>query len=139
MTQDRAQLFNSGEFPLHSGGTSSFKIDCDALTDGDLDALAIQVAARLRWRGTYGIPRGGTRFALALSRYNVPCIDLPRLIVDDVFTTGSSMLSERGRYDHQAPAAVGVVIFARSEPPDWIYPIFKLWHVVGSVSEKETQ
>lgn len=121
-------LFNTGEFRLHSGATSSFKIDCDALTDDDLATLAIQIAARFRWRGTFGIPSGGTRFAHALARFNVPCSDLPRLIVDDVYTTGSSMAVERYRHHlPETPPAIGVVIFARSEPADWVHAIFKMW------------
>ena len=34
-------LFQSGHFTLHSGAHTFWKVDCDALTDGDLDTLAM--------------------------------------------------------------------------------------------------
>lgn len=121
-------LFNSGTFRLHSGGESSFKIDCDALTDEDLAALALQVARRWRFRSVYGVPRGGTRFAEALKPYALPCVELPRLIVDDVFTTGQSMNAARNSPWSTRNDDIGVVIFARQPTPDWIYSIFQLWN-----------
>lgn len=34
-------LFKNGNFTLHSGAQSNYKIDCDALTDKDLETLAL--------------------------------------------------------------------------------------------------
>lgn len=121
-------LFNTGEFPLHSGGWSSFKIDCDALTDADLAALAVQIAARFRWRMVFGIPTGGERLAEALRPYTVPSLDLPRLIVDDVYTTGASMEERRRSFLlHNPQPPIGVVLFARDEPEDWVHAMFRMW------------
>jgi hypothetical protein len=118
--------FNAGGIPLHSGGISDFKIDCDALTADDLTALAAKVAQRFKWETVCGIPRGGRRFADVLDRYSTPDSTLPLLIVDDVYTTGRSF--EEALRSYSVPEnRVGVVIFARSEPPDWIHPLFRLW------------
>jgi hypothetical protein len=110
-------MFEWGNFTLHSGGVNPFRIDCSALTWYDLEALAAMVAPKLQPFGqVYGIPRGGLRFARALERYETIG---PRLVVDDVFTTGKSMQAERIYRDQ------GLVIFARTKNvPDWIRPIF---------------
>ena len=114
-------LFQTGHFKLHSGQESDFKIECDALTDEDLDTLALILSKRLKFRKVLGVVRGGIRFADALRKYEINDDSLPVLIADDVLTTGSSMLNMQKKID--APT-IGVVIFARSLCPDWIMPIF---------------
>ena len=128
MNDDSLSLFNIGEFWLHGGDFSAFKIDCDALSDYDIEVLATQVASRFRFSGVKGIPRGGLRLATALEKYVVPNLELPMLIVDDVYTTGRSMRQ------HRSGNCIGVVIFARTNPPEWIHPIFewKLPPIEGS-------
>ncbi len=122
MTQsNQLTLFQSGNFTLHSGEKSSFKIDCDALLDSDIETLAAMIADRCSpFGGTWGIPMGGLRMAKALDKYGDRVSDV--LIVDDVLTTGGSM--ERAR--QQFPGAKGAVIFARGKCPDWIMPLFTL-------------
>lgn len=121
-------LFQRGLFPLHSGGISNFKIECDALTDQDLDTLARLTAERVWYEDVIGVPTGGYRFAEALRRYTRPlgCF----LIADDVLTTGASMeqaKAELTRDDTEMPVR-GVVIFSRSfHVPTWIMPIFQMW------------
>lgn len=115
-------LFKLGEFKSHSGLTLPFKIECDALTDADFDALASIVASSTQFGGVIGIPRGGLRFAKALKPHITTG---PLLIVDDVLTTGKSMeeaLLKSGRGD----TAIGVVIFARKPAAPWIKPVFSL-------------
>ena len=123
-------LFNTGYYRLHSGEISNFKIDCDALTDEDIDAIALQLIHRLPlFQTVEGVPRGGLRLAEALQKYTVPRengwykdVGYPLLIVDDVYTTGGSMEEHRaGRYE-----AIGAVIFARKPTPSWITPLFRL-------------
>lgn len=120
-------LFNRGNFKLHSGEESWFKIDCDALTDEDLDTLALLVMEDeriLHFDKVEGIPSGGLRFAKALGKYaRYENIKNPKvLIVDDVLTTGRSMEEQRAhRNDVQ-----GVVIFARETCPAWIVPLFSM-------------
>lgn len=67
-----------------------------------------------------GVPRGGLRLAAALLPYER--LGYPLLIVDDVLTTGISMQEMRDRFPLEE--AIGVVIFARGQCPDWIRPIF---------------
>lgn len=53
-------LFKLGDFELHSGQRSNWKIDCDALTPADWRALAKMIVDRLAPFGAVeGVPRGG--------------------------------------------------------------------------------
>ena len=124
----RPDLFVDGEFTSHSGLRLPFKIDCDVLTDGDIDTLASAISRRLvRFSAVYGIPRGGVRLADALARLGGTGSQLdPLLIVDDVLTTGASMREARDRF---GPNTIGIVIFARGPCPDWVVPIFTVSHL----------
>jgi orotate phosphoribosyltransferase len=119
-------LFNSGEYKLHSGLVSPFKIDADALTNNDISALAIIIADRFPYTMAYGVPRGGIRFARALnglphSEPSVPSY----LIVDDVLTTGGSITTFRKERLSKEADVTGIVIFARGKCPDWVFPLFQ--------------
>lgn len=117
-------LFQTGNFTLHSGGTSTFRIECDALSQEDWVTVAEQVAAWTTFQSVEGVSRGGISFAVALQIYASPYGCVPLLIVDDVFTTGGSMEQQRNGRD-----AVGVVLFARGKLPKWIYAMWK-WGLV---------
>jgi len=115
-------LFLNGDFTLHSGQKSNFLIDCDALSEDELMALAAYVVPTLPgFSAVIGIPRGGMRFAEVLARY-IKLDTGATLLVDDVYTTGASMFEARA----QEPNAMGLVIFARSQPPWWVKPIFQM-------------
>lgn len=118
-------LFQTGVVKLHAGGYSNFKIDCDALTDEDIDSIALQLILRLpMFAEVEGVPQGGLRLAEAMKKYSTPFQPIrvqPLLIVDDVFTTGTSMEEHRAERK-----AIGAVIFARADTPDWITPLFSL-------------
>lgn len=113
-------LFKIGEFTLHSGKKSNFKIDCDALTDDDLETFATLISNNLDWNIVIGVPTGGEALANKLVQYNNP-ESTNVLIVDDVLSTGDSM--EQYHFEQ----SIGVVIFARGPCPDWITPIFQMW------------
>ena len=81
-------LFRLGNFTLHSGDKSNWKIDCDALTDDDWLTLAFIIKSRVAYGAVIGVPDGGTKLAYHLKRYETKG---PVLIVDDVLTTGASM------------------------------------------------
>lgn len=111
-------LFQTGDFTLHSGSKSKWKIMCEALTPEDWAGLAAIAAERLPAFGSVeGVPRGGLAFAEALKQYATTG---PLLIADDVMTTGASMEQQRaGR------RAIGVVAFARTRFfPLWIHGLF---------------
>jgi hypothetical protein len=116
-------LFNLGDFKLHSGGVSRWKIDCDALTADDWAALALMLAERLPPFGwPLGVPRGGLPLARALERYATPG-HAAALIVDDVCSTGASM--EAFRRQIRKPN-FGAVVFSRGPTPDWVTPLFRM-------------
>jgi hypothetical protein len=115
-------LFVNGEFVSHSGLLLPFKIDCDALTDSDLETLAIHAVPRLvRFQDVYGIPRGGTRLADVLKPSGSGLSSDPMLIVDDVLTTGASMEDARAMLGLNT---IGLVIFSRTRVPEWITALF---------------
>lgn len=129
-------LFCYGNFKLHSGSETFFKINCDALTDEDLDTLVALIMEKVTWFAKVeGVPTGGLRLAEKLAKYakgeyaetrvmgraDGKIYNTPLLIVDDVLTSGASMEEQRaGR------KAQGVVIFARGKCPDWVKPIFQM-------------
>lgn len=117
-------LFRLGDFRLHSGTFSTWKIDCDALTDDDIECLA-DLGRKLvgTFGQAFGIPEGGNRLAKAMERWADPWS--PRiLIVDDVLTTGLSMENARQMLPPHAGEAVGLVIFARGPCAPWVKAIF---------------
>ena len=116
------QLFEDKPFIGHAGPKLLFKIECDALTDDDLETLAAIIARRHTFGRVLGIPSGGFRLAHALEKYR-SSVDVV-LIVDDVLTTGKSM--EDMRDQTCKDKVIGVVIFARGKCPSWVTPIFQL-------------
>lgn len=117
-------LFQTGEFKLHSGGISNFKIECDALTEDDLETIAKLISQKFNFNFVIGIPTGGEELAEKLEKY-VDKYTSKTLIVDDILTTGFSM--EDYHWDINGRENIGVVIFARGPCPDWITPIFQMW------------
>lgn len=116
-------LFRLGDFTLSSGEPSPFKIDCDALTEGDWEAAAAMLARRLPpFSSVEGIPSGGLPLAAAMRRHARWGGDGNLLLVDDVLTTGGSM--ERARKRYPGRRVVGAVLFARGPCPDWVTPLF---------------
>lgn len=121
-------LFQLGDFTLNSGAKSSWKLECDALTDDDIAALAAMIRQMVRpFRSVEGVPRGGLRLAEALKPHRSP--QGVFLIVDDVLTTGGSM----DRFLHAKidqgvswPDIFGAVIFARGQCPPWILAVCQL-------------
>lgn len=113
-------LFNLGEVKLHSGGTSDWKINCDALTDAAWECIAYLISTKHKFGRVIGIPKGGLKLAKALTKYLAD--GAPTMIVDDVLTTGNSFEEIR-----ESKESFGVVLFARGNCPNWVYPVFQLW------------
>jgi orotate phosphoribosyltransferase len=121
------KLFKKGTFISHSGKTLHWKIDCDALTDDDIKTLADVIRRNIPlFSDVVGIPKGGTKLANVLRPYISD--NGPILIIDDVFTTGTSMRETKQLVSVYKPnkPICGVVIFARAPTPSWITPIFRL-------------
>lgn len=120
-------LFRLGQFTLASGITSNFKIDCDALTGDDLEALATIVTNVLPpIREVVSVPTGGDRFAAALRRVlgSFPEYGV-FLVVDDVLTTGRN-IERRAAILRPYGEVLGLVIFARGPCPGWVTPLFQM-------------
>ncbi len=112
-----APLFVKQVFMMHSGEIGHWKIECDALSSSDLDTLAFMLFEILPPFGkVHGIPRGGILIANRMRTYQTQG---PRLVVDDVLTTGASMVKEMDGDD------LGAVIFARGPCPLNITPLFQ--------------
>lgn len=119
-SMERVLMFKWKKFKAHSGDELLWKIECDTLSGKDIKCLAQLIAMKFSFSSVVGVPEGGLRLAKALE----PFVSVgPKLIVDDVLTTGKSMDVYKNKY----PGAIGVVIFARAIPANWIYPIFQLW------------
>lgn len=120
-------LFQTGEFTLHSGQKTNFKIDCDALSDSDIASIARMLVDRLAPFGEVeGVPRGGLRLAAELEKYRSSSVKRKGwygakslLIVDDVCSSGGSLEVHRDSRE-----AMGAVIFARGPWPEWVTPLF---------------
>jgi len=119
-------LFQYRTSLLHSGEVSNYKIECEALTPRDWHCLARLVEEQITFGTVVGIPKGGIPFQHALEPYATGGADDPLLIVDDVYTRGSSM---RAAYDEVRTrwngVVIGVVVFARNPiTEDWIRAIW---------------
>ncbi len=113
-----AAVFQRGDFLLAGGSRSSWKIECDALTSEDWATLAMMAVEQgLTFSGALGVPRGGLLFAEALRPY---VSDGPVLIVDDVLTTGGSIL----RLMAEHPGSIGLVAFARGPLPGGVQALW---------------
>lgn len=115
-------LFVKKDFQMHSGGVGYFKIEADALSDEDIETLALIISRKGKFSRVVGVPRGGIRLAVALHKY--VSSEGPTLIVDDILTTGTSMEEAKAKVGD--PGAIGVVIFARNRCPSWIRAIFEM-------------
>lgn len=119
-------LFQTGSFTLNSGQVRDWKIECDALTDGDLRALVRMALPILpRFSTLVSVPRGGDRIVDALRPF--ACHEGWMLIVDDVLTTGGSMERAMQEAKKKAwPPIAGFVLFSCGPTPEWIIPLFTM-------------
>lgn len=118
-------LFQRGNFILHSGEYSEFKIDADALTDDDIETIACLINENLplNFSSVEGVPTGGLRLAKAMEKYIYTKSIGPILIVDDVYTSGASMEKQKAGREN----VMGAVIFARNKPEPWIISFLTLF------------
>ena len=99
-------LLKYGKFTSHAGKELDFKIECDALTNEDWEWIAKLISNRCKFGKVYGIPSGGVTLQKALEKYVTPNNPYS-LVVDDVWTTGKSMM------EVMQPGDLGFVVFAR--------------------------
>jgi hypothetical protein len=101
---------------------SLFKIECDALTPEDWACLAYLGSSLVpKFGEVVGVPNGGLAFAEAMSHFSRRSRwPRPRLVVDDVYTTGGSIRKIMREGD------LALVAFARKPPPPDIRAIWTL-------------
>lgn len=121
-------MFQLARITLHSGKTSEFKIECDSITESDWATLAY-LASRIvgEFSSVYGVPMGGIPFADAMEKYVSD--KGPRLIVDDVLTTGGSMVEVMDQ------SCVGLVAFARGKCPAGVKAVFYMNELAEDAKE----
>jgi hypothetical protein len=116
------QLFN---FTLPNGDSTFYKIECDNLTDEDIECFA-KMVGHVSFKSVEGIPRGGVPFAKALLKYIDPESEV-HLVVDDVLASGKSMTDAmQAAFDRGEEVVRGVVIFSRGPKLNNCVPIFQM-------------
>jgi hypothetical protein len=85
-------LFKEVDFISHAGVPLSWKLECEALSIAEWSCLAKMILEyeKRPFSIAMGIPRGGVLLANALDRYGTNKAKDPILVVDDVYTTGTS-------------------------------------------------
>lgn len=123
-------LFQFGSFKLRGGGHSRFKIECDALSDEEIKGMAeLLIDCLPPYCEVIGIPTGGDRIAAAMESRATGNEEHPVLIVDDVYTTGGSMLAACQVFNVAKPHRNwrGAVLFAREKVREpWITALFTM-------------
>jgi orotate phosphoribosyltransferase len=124
---DGSPLFQFGDFSLASGKKSTFKLECDAVSPEEWHSLARIARPILPAYGyVIGVPRGGLAWANIFQHYVTPGAKKV-LVVDDVWTTGSSMTYEASRNSLiDSTAWHGIVLFARGPVPKNVTALFML-------------
>ena len=121
-------LFHSGDFKSHSGLNLSWKIECDALQDAEwftISKMIMEISPP--FRKAVGIPRGGVKLGNLLDAHGTGKKEDPICIVDDVLTTGESMIEfKRIKQWREPKKYIGWVVFARTPPPDWVNVLFQM-------------
>lgn len=122
----KASMFQLKTFVAHSGQLLHWKIECDSLTKKDWFVLASLVAPRYPFGQVIGVERGGRKFAEALAPMRTKS-DLT-LVVDDVLTTGESILHVMKAVAD--PPVLGVVAFARGPLPPGVVACFHVGNAI---------
>ena len=86
-------LFQDVDIIGHAGGKLTWKIECDAISDAEWQVLANLILhyEKRPFRVAIGIPTGATTLGNILNRHATGERQHPVLVVDDVYTTGTSV------------------------------------------------
>ena len=93
---NNTDLFRSIDFKSHAGLDLSWKIEMDALSENEWFTIARMILEiSPPFHSAIGIPRGGMLLGELLNKYGTGNEEDPFCIVDDVLTTGKSMIDYR--------------------------------------------
>ena len=120
-------IFQQVDFKSHAGLDLSWKIECDGVSKKEWKCLAEMILdyEKRPFQSAIGIPRGGVMLGSFLNQYSTQKLDDPYLIVDDVLTTGGSMVDFRKEH-FSGKETFGWVVFARGFPPQWCRALFQM-------------
>ena len=125
-----AKLFQDGDFTSHAGLPLTWKLECDAIHPSEWKTIAKMIMDYQigPFYKAEGIPRGGVSLATALQKYIDPNADDIGLVVDDVWTTGTSF---RDYIKEKHPEKLHNqihrwVIFARRPTDDGVRALFTM-------------
>ena len=121
-------LFQSVDFKSHSGLDLTWKIEMDALSHKEWECIAKMIMELSPpFKEAVGIPRGGNILGKLLNQHGTGKREHPICIVDDVLPTGGSMIEFKRKRAWRNPTEyIGWVVFARTEPPDWVSALFQM-------------
>ena len=123
-------LFQSIDFKSHAGLDLSWKIEMDVLSYPEWNTICKMILEiSPPFHSAIGIPRGGVLLGELLNKHGTGKEEDPFCIVDDVLTTGKSMIDYREEMNierWQKSCALGWVVFARVKPPKWIKALFQM-------------
>ena len=121
-------LFQKVNFKSHAGLDLTWKIEMDALSRDEWECIAeMIIELSVPFKEAVGIPRGGTILGNLLNQHGTGKREHPICIVDDVLTTGGSMNEFKRKLQWRNPTDyIGWVVFARSQPPDWVTALFQM-------------
>ena len=120
-------IFQQVDFKSHAGLDLRWKIECDGVSKKEWKCLAEMILdyEKRPFQSAIGIPRGGVMLGSYLNEYSTQKLDDPYLIVDDVLTTGGSMVDFRKEH-FSGKETFGWVVFARGFPPQWCRSLFQM-------------
>ena len=120
-------LFQEYDYVGHAGGKLTWKIECDAISDAEWEVLANLVLhyEKRPFRVAIGIPTGATKLGNILNKHSTGDRRHPVLVVDDVYTTGTSF-REFKEQNYKDEHIIQWVIFARKPTTPDINAIFTM-------------
>ena len=120
-------IFVKEDFVSHAGLNLKWKIECDGLTENDWECLALMISEieNRPFSKVVGIPRGGLPLQYAMEKYASGNPDDPVLIVDDVYTTGTSF-KEFVDENYKDANIICWVAFARNPTNSQVNALFQM-------------
>lgn len=123
-------LFQNKTFIGASGKKLDWKVECDAIPQpGNWEWGAKRVSEQCRFHTVYGIANGGLLFADACEQYKTTDPSAGILIVDDVWTTGHSIIKFYSELPATDSRVYIWVMFSRN--PDIPWWVRALWSYTG--------